>query len=203
MSRGPAWLLVTLAVLAVPALAGDIAVAEVGTRLTAHSVVRGDFEQRRQLTGIERPLVSSGRFLLSRAHGLLWLVRAPLAADYKFLPGGVFQRLRGRDWQPATGSAGPAERYLKIMLSVMSGDLPALERDFAISSAGTGAAWTLTLRPRSALLARSLVAISVTGRAWIDSVVIEERSGNRTTIGIVVQPGAAALSDAEVREFAP
>lgn len=209
MKRATAGLLVALAmlpmltILANPARGADELVAEVRQRLTAAAVYRGNFEQRRELTGIARPLVSTGQFLLSNAHGLMWLVRAPLVADYKFVLAGVFQRLHGGNWQVAAGSEGPAERYLKIMLSVMSGDLPALQRDFEITSTGTIASWTLTLRPRSSMLARALDVISVRGGDWIDAVVIQEQAGSRTTIRLDLQSSAAALADAEVREFAP
>jgi hypothetical protein len=195
-------LLVVLAGLAVRTDGASVSVSEISQRLAVVTLQRGEFAQQRDTAGLSHPLVSAGVFVLSQSDGLLWQVRMPLQADYKFVPAGTFRRLRGRDWQSMSVTGGATDRYMQVMRAVMSGDLTTLSRDFDISVSGDAMQWTLTLRPRGRLLTRALRTISVLGGDWIQRVVIEDQSGSRTTISLSLRPGAPALSPDEARDLA-
>ena len=75
-------LLAALPVLAqAPAASGQGSEAGVRARLAQPAVLRGQFEQRKQLKGFRNPLVSRGNFLLLRERGVAWDTTEPFASS--------------------------------------------------------------------------------------------------------------------------
>ena len=69
--------LLSAAMLPVQAADGD----GVRARLAKPAVLRGQFEQQKQLQGFRNPLKSSGDFLLLRDRGIAWNTRLPFASS--------------------------------------------------------------------------------------------------------------------------
>jgi outer membrane lipoprotein-sorting protein len=67
-----------------PALAADDLAERVIARLASYPVVRADFVQERTQPSLTKRVVSTGRMVLSREHGLLWQVEAPVKVTLIF-----------------------------------------------------------------------------------------------------------------------
>lgn len=183
-----------------PALACAFDLAALQQQLGAPAVVRGQFVQDKHLRALPQPLSSSGRFVLAREQGLLWLLERPLAQDYRIGTAGIARRTP-QGWQ-AQGSQAHGSQQQRLFLAVLQGDSEALQRDFALDLQGRADAWQLRLTPRSALLQQIFSHIEIRGGALVEEIVLHESQGDRTRLRLSDSQTAAELSDAERHAFA-
>lgn len=154
--------------------------AQLSHQLREPAVIRGEFVQQKQLRALPQPLVSRGQFVLAREQGLLWFLQEPLQQDYRITDAGIDQRSFS-GWEPA-GQQGAAGRQNRLFLAVLRGDAEALQRDFELELLGTADAWSLTLIPRSKLLAQIFTAIQIQGSATAERVELLETQGDSTLL---------------------
>ncbi|NNC27596.1 outer membrane lipoprotein carrier protein LolA, partial [Salinisphaera sp. USBA-960] len=69
------WLLMVFALFSLSAQA--VTLAELQQRFSQQPVLRAEFEQRRSISGMEKPLKSSGELLISQQKGLWWAQQKP------------------------------------------------------------------------------------------------------------------------------
>lgn len=174
--------------------------AQLQRQLAAAPMVRGAFTQEKSLGALPQPLVSTGRFVLARDHGLLWQLRTPVDKSYRIDDRGVAQRT-AQGWQ-ATHDAAGATRQNRLLLAMLGGDLKALAEDFELELRGDAQAWELVLTPRSRLLAQIFARIQLNGGATVEQVLLEEAQGDRTRLRFSEIDVAERLSDAERAAFA-
>lgn len=153
---------------------------QLDAQLSEPAVVRGDFIQQKHLRALPQPLVSEGRFVLSRELGLLWLLQKPLQQDYRINDAGVALR-KGEAWQP-TSTQRAAEQYNKLFLAVLRGNSSALQQQFDLQLRGTPDFWRLTLTPRSKLLQQIFTRILISGGATAERVELIETQGDSTLL---------------------
>jgi outer membrane lipoprotein-sorting protein len=174
------WLPLALLLMTTCAQAFDL--QQLDAQLSEPAVVRGDFIQQKHLRALPQPLVSEGRFVLSRELGLLWLLQKPLQQDYRINDAGVALR-NGEKWQP-TGTQRAAAEYNKLFLAVLRGDSSALQQRFELQLSGTPDAWQLVLTPRSRLLQQIFTRILITGGATAEQVELFEAQGDSTSLSL-------------------
>lgn len=176
--------------------------AELGRRLTAPPVLRGDFEQTKTLKGFKRPLVSRGNFVMARGRGVHWATREPFASTV------VVTRDRIRTLDAAGGNSTietrqePGLRMVNdLLLALLAGDIKALASRFQADLVLEGArSWRLTLLPREATLARFVTRIELQGDEHVRQVRWAEASGDDTRLRFS-NHGLAPLSPAETTWF--
>ncbi len=118
----------------------------------------GKFEQSRALPGSNNKLTATGEFLYSCKRGLIWEVREPVVEILIYTQAQA--NFRVRKSLKVRHLQGPADAYIgQIMLASMSGDTEALSKEFELISADT-----LSLVPRSALVAKRLKKITIDHR---------------------------------------
>jgi len=191
-----------LASAAAPANAQPAALDQIRARLDAHAVVRAEFVQTRTLAALERPLVARGRLLVSRADGVVWQVEQPYRAAYvlqqdsvtEIAADGMRTRRDARD-APAIARVG------RILGALVSANATALDNDFHVDAGVTGERWHIVLQPRQSQVAQRLKVIRVNGGDFVESVRIDEASGDTTQLQFRSQRGAASLSEDERRLF--
>ncbi|MEI7614125.1 MAG: outer membrane lipoprotein carrier protein LolA, partial [Betaproteobacteria bacterium] len=65
---------------------GHTAEPELLSRISAqveqYPVVRADFVQTKKMAALKRPLITSGRLVYSRQHGVLWQIEQPFRMNY-------------------------------------------------------------------------------------------------------------------------
>lgn len=147
-------------------------------------VLRGAFEQQRQLAGFETPLVSNGSFIVAGDRGVVWRTEAPFRFDLVITPSGVIQIVPGDppiDVMPA--QAGAARLFSMFTDIFRSDPLDQASQTFDVQQTSEpGALWSRKLIPISEQLAAQIEAIMVSGADFVDRVEIRRTSGDRDTL---------------------
>ncbi|AIR89067.1 outer membrane lipoprotein carrier protein LolA [Pseudomonas cremoricolorata] len=180
------------------ALAFDL--ADLQRQLSAPAVVKGPFIQEKHLRALPQPLLSKGRFVLARDHGLLWLLQTPLRQDYRIDAQGIARR-DASGWQVLPSRSAGAEQN-RLFFAVLQGDSSGLQRDFELRLNGDAERWHLHLTPRSLLLKQVFSAIDIDGGAYVQRIELHETQGDSTVLRLPESHGEAVLSDAERSDFA-
>jgi len=186
------------------ASAGDV-VKDVRARLADVPLLRGDFEQKKTVSGFKKPLVSRGAFLLSREQGVLWDTREPFASTLTLT----------RKSLSAEQGTGAAAYHLdaskepglaavnEVMFALLSGDVAALSKRFRVEGELVGTAgWKLTLTPTDAGLARVFKSILLEGDTYVRQVKLDEARGDTSVIQFDKLSQTPPPSDAEARRLA-
>lgn len=157
------------------------------SQVRQHRVINGDFEQIRELTGVPRPIRSSGRFVYWRDHGLYWEIREPVSQASTFTPDAVIH------WQSTTGLqqsgsvTSPLQKQINgILLAFFGGDTSSLEKIFHSrwlpGNPSDAEHWTLELIPGMAVVKRSVKRITLSGDVHVKDLKIEASNGDKTRI---------------------
>lgn len=169
--------------------AGDTTVAneQLSRRMHQHPVVKGRFEQLRTLTGIPRPIHSSGRFIYWRDHGLYWETLKPITQASTFTPDAIIHWQTTATSQQADKSSSPIQKQIsRILLAVFGGDIQSLEMLFDSrwsSGSESGAKqWTVDLIPTMAAVKRVVEKITLSGGDYVNSLNLNASNGDTTQI---------------------
>jgi hypothetical protein len=208
-----AWLLAALLAVSATAPATgrpqDAAPAGQGSGVRAllaqPAVLRGRFEQRKQLKGFRNPLVSRGDFLLLRDRGVAWDTTEPFASSTLLTRERLLTRLPdGSQRVVLDAAASPGMAAVNsLLMALVAGDLDALATQFHTEEVlSPDGRWLLRLTPREAALARVFLRITLRGDRLVREVEIEEAAGDLTSLRfltIIDQPTAPTA--AEVARF--
>ena len=188
------------------AVASDEALAGVRERIEQPEVLRGRFEQEKQLKGFRNPLRSAGTMLLVREKGIAWDTSEPFASSAVLtrekltseLPDGSRQVLLDAADGPAAGATAG------LLMALVAGDLDALAERFEIAETLLeDGAWQLELRPREPALQRVFARFELGGDRHVREVLIEETGGDTTRVRLLdLSSEPAQPSPAEVARFA-
>ncbi len=140
-------------------------------------VLTGRFAQTRTLKDLAQPLRSSGRFTYARAHGVLWGIEQPFAAEFVLAGGRLIARHKGDE--PAF-----SPEMARLLTALFTLDLPMLQRSFRLEVERDASRWSLRLLPRHRVLSSVLSEIRLEGRRHLQSVRILDTSGNVTRIDL-------------------
>ncbi|WP_085585382.1 MULTISPECIES: outer membrane lipoprotein carrier protein LolA [unclassified Pseudomonas] len=190
-----------LALLAVTTLANAFDLEQLRDQLAKPDVIHGRFIQEKHLRALPKPLISQGRFVLAKDHGLLWLLKTPLQQDYRITAQGIARRDAG-GWQMLPDKSAGAEQN-RLFLAVLQGDSSGLQRDFELALSGDAGQWKLTLTPRSVLLKQVFDRIDIGGGALVQTIELQETQGDSTVLRMQDSTAGQPLSDAERHDFAP
>jgi outer membrane lipoprotein carrier protein LolA len=172
----------------------------VRARLADVALLRGEFTQTKRLAGFRNPLRSSGRFVLVRGRGVLWLTLSPFASTLVVTPDRIEALdAQGQRLSRLDARAEPALRSInQLLLATLAADLAPLRELFSIDAELVGpAGWRLVLRASDAMLARQLARITLAGERHVHEVQLEERNGDRTEIVFSGWSSAGAPSASE------
>lgn len=137
--------------------------------------LRGDFIQRKQLSGLPMPLIARGFYEYTENSGLRWVTQSPIESQLKITNKGI----SGVDNSNST-------RFIAdIFLAVIRGDLSQLEQYFAIQSRGNSAHWTLRLTPSTDALGNYISYINVSGAEFTEQLFIMDSNGDSTDITLI------------------
>lgn len=196
MKRLSLWLL--LCCLSPLAQAFDL--QQLSEQLSRAPVIHGQFIQQKHLRALPKPLTSTGRFVLAKDHGLLWMLQAPLQQDYRITAQGIARR-DGHGWQKLPDKSAGAEQN-RLFLAVLQGDSSGLQRDFELKLSGEPQQWTLILTPRSVLLKQVFDQINIEGGALVQRIQLLEAQGDSTVLRMHDSTSTLPLSEAEQHDFA-
>ncbi len=192
-----------LALLFFAAQAGaDDTLVAISKRIDASDVLRGRFEQSKQVAGFSKPLKSSGHFVLRRGHGVIWETARPFASTLVV----TRERMRSRVGgvvQQIDSAREPGLRLINsVLFDLLGGDVAQLQRDFdAVGELRNVQHWRLQLKPKSGVLAQAFTAIALTGAVHVEQVILDERNGDRSEINFSALVPAMTLTADEARQL--
>lgn len=209
MTRWSKFLLLPLLALAgwagMPTARAADDLAMVQQRVAQVEVLRGRFEQEKRITGFKNPLRSQGRFVVSRQQGVIWTTDKPFPSEVVITRDRILSRQRdGSQRVEVDGREQPALRSVNAMMfALVSGDVGALSARFETQvQALPDNGWRLSLKPRSAALAKAFARIVLNGDRYVREVRIEEANGDSTQLRFSeLKDAPATLSADEARRF--
>jgi hypothetical protein len=148
-------------------------------RLSEHPIVRGNFEQEKILSRLNRSLKSSGNFIIAAGQGMVWDTLNPfpstlaLGKDYlvQSRPGGQKTVLSARGNETFI-------RMAEVISAVFSGRSRELQDNFEVYYSGSSSGWELGLLPKEKAISSFAVRITMKGDEAIRSILINEQNGD-------------------------
>lgn len=191
----------SLALLSAPALA-DITleqlVASQAARMERQPVLRADFVQTKELRGFKKPLVTRGRMVFSRSEGALWAIEQPIAVTYALGTERVAEIGADDSRQVRSAAELPGLAHIgRIFRALLAADVAALREVFEPALNGEAGHWQLTLTPKEGPATRFLQRLVLSGGEQVESIRIEEASGDTAVIRFSGQRGDETLTPAE------
>ena len=189
-----------LLLLALPVHADDL-LGSILKRLAEPPVIRAQFVQERLITDMTRPTLSRGRIAVSRRDGLLWRIESPVRLTLAFAPDAIIEtgpdgvrrlRAQGRSVDTQIG---------RVLRGILGADAETLRGAFDAAADGSAERWTIRLAPRPREMARVLREIRLGGGRFLESIVVEETTGNQTTIRLRHFSVADSLDAGELAYF--
>ena len=171
-------------------------------RLAEPQVVRAQFVQERFISDMTRPTVSRGRITVSRQDGVLWQIESPLTMTLAFTPSGIIQTGADGVRRRQGERRGAVETEIaRVMQGILGADEQALKANFDARASGTLERWTVRLTPRAREMARFLKLVRLGGSQHLESIEIEETSGNSTLIRLRQHAVAETVAADELALF--
>lgn len=195
-------LALALGVLALACQGADLA-ADIAARLVNAPLLRGQFEQKKNLAGFKQALVSSGDFLLWRDHGLCWHTRTPFDSSLTLTRRGITQT-QGTTTLKMDAKKEPGLLLANdILFALLSGDVSLLAQRFQMSGKLVGAeGWQLRLVPTDAALTKVFKNIELSGARFVQDIRLEDMNGDLTAIRFSQTKLGPAATPEEVKSFA-
>ena len=181
----------------------DDLLTRIATQLDKHAVVRAEFVQSKQISGLKRPLQTNGQLVFARQYGVLWQIEQPYKVSYilsedkvvEIAADGSRKERFARDL-PGLAQVG------RVFRAMLGANTAALREYFDIQVKGDAASWSLTLTPRQAQMAQFIEQMDIGGGAFVGTIRIQEQGGDATQIKFRNSSGTATLSESEQRLFA-
>ena len=183
----------------------EMTLAEVAAQLAAPAVLRGTFEQTREVRMLSKPLHSSGSFLLSDL-GLYWQQDAPVASVMIADSERLLQSVGGGPLQSIDVAKNPVVlTFSQSFLSIFKGDEAELREHFEVSflPGESDDGWQISLIPISYPMSEAIESIKLDGREYIETLTVMSRSSETTTISfsdLRTEPGE--LTEHEIKLYA-
>lgn len=194
-------LLCCVALCCAPAWAAD-AMQEIRQRVGTPESVRGQFEQKKHIAALERPLRSRGDFLVARNRGVVWRTQTPFPQVLKLTRREIIQEQNGKVRFQLSAEREPAVKAVnQVLFALFAGDFAALEQSFTSSGKVEGERWRVTMQPSSNALAQLFKEIRLEGARTVQRVELFEANGDRTEIRFKDMQINSALSAEEVKLF--
>lgn len=170
-------------------------VAQIQSMLAKPEQLCGRFEQTKQLAGMKKPLLSSGRFCVIAGKGVLWRTLKPFPNTLRLKRDEIVHMQGERVAMRLDASQEPTVRMINgVLFSLLGGDLGQLDSLFEVEGSVSGDTWKVALKARNAAVARAVGAISLEGSAYVRSIRMLDAGGDRTEIVFTeLKTGAQAV----------
>jgi len=180
-----------------------IPAAKIQAMLAKPALMCGRFDQTKQLAGMKKPLASEGRFCVIAGKGVLWRTLKPFPSTLRLTRDEIVNYQGDRVAMRLDAKTEPTVRMINnVLFSLLSGDLGQLDTLFDGDGTVDASSWNVALKPRQAALEKAIGTIKLEGGAYVKSIVMNEGSGDRTTIVFSeIKTGEGAMSKEEAALF--
>lgn len=171
--------------------------------LNEGQVLRGQFEQKRYLSGLDRPVRSSGVFTLVAGRGLIWTTRRPFATTTIMTEAGLVQDVKGKETVRLSASRLPVMSKLYAMFgAALTGNWGAMQTAFTLTRQQSGQGWTIQLKSlRADDPNLPIKAINARGQRLLDEVEVVKTNDDRDVLTFSNQKLESSRLTPEEDEF--
>lgn len=166
-------------------------------------VLRGQFEQKRYLSGLANPVRSSGVFTLVAGRGLIWTTTKPFATTTIMTAAGLVQDVKGKETLRLAASRLPIMSKLYTMFgAALTGNWEVMQNAFVLTRQQKGQGWAIrldTLRADDPNL--PIKAINARGQRLLDEVEVVKPNDDRDVLTFTNQKLDNGPLTAEEEEF--
>jgi hypothetical protein len=172
--------------------------------LAKHPVVKGNFEQTKTISRLNRSLVSRGSFIIAADLGMVWETLSPfpstMAVGRDFIiqsvPSGSRTKIEARGNETFL-------RFSDTISAVFSGNSRKLLDNFEIFFTRSGSSWILGLIPLEKSIRSFADRIVLGGDSVIRSVSLHEKNGDavRYVLSAHIFPGALSPSEKDLFSY--
>ena len=182
---------------------GSALISKIQTMLAKPAVLCGHFEQSKQLNGMKRPLMSSGRFCVVSGKGVLWRNLQPFPTTLRLTKDEIVNYQGDRVAMRLDAKQEPTVRMINsVLFALLAGDLGQLETLFDVEGSASSGSWQVALKARQPALAKAIGSISLDGGLYVNHLHMTEASGDQTAIVFsAIQTGASAMQAEDAALF--
>ncbi|HSI38105.1 MAG TPA: outer membrane lipoprotein carrier protein LolA [Methylotenera sp.] len=197
--------LILLSAIALPCIAETETnpLASIGTQIEQHAVVRADFTQTKHMAALKRPLITSGKLIYSRNHGVLWQIEQPYRISYLLSEERIIEiNAKGLRKERNTRDIPGLAQVGKVFRAMLGANISTLKNTFDVAASGNTQKWEIQLTPKQTQLKQFLTALDLNGGLFVENIKIAETGGDSTQIQLHRSKSSDALEDNELRLFA-
>ncbi|MBN3859668.1 outer membrane lipoprotein carrier protein LolA [Neisseriaceae bacterium PsAf] len=144
--------------------------------------VQADFIQEKKLSQLNKPMISSGRFVYNPQKGILWEMQKPVVADIVITDKKLIQKTN-RSQSEINLKNSPYASIASLTSQLMSGNKKALTDSFIVQEVTNNPnAWKIILTPKDSNLKNLFNKIQVSGQNYINRIDIEDKNQSNTLI---------------------
>lgn len=163
------------------------------------SVVRGAFEQQKQVKGFKKPLTSKGDFVVAKGHGVKWHTKTPFESVLTVRKDDISSKQGEVEVFHLDASKEPTVRVINsVLFALLAGDIEVLRTQFDVAGAVKADGWNLELKPKTKGLAAVLTRITLAGDRFVRHLELTEGTGDVTVIRVDNPSDGPALSAQEL-----
>lgn len=167
--------------LAYPAYA--ITLSQLQQQFSQYPVVRADFVQHRYIQGLSKPLISSGKMIVSEELGLLWQQQLPFVMTLKMNDQRMEQTIFGQKTQTITAESQPQLfQFNYLLTAIFKAEQDILEHNFDITLSEQGNIWQLTLIPKLSPLNKIFMKIELSGATYLSQIILYDQQHDKNDI---------------------
>ena len=178
-------------------------IAKIQSMLAEPALMCGRFDQTKKLAGMKKPLASHGRFCVVGGKGVMWRTLKPFPNTLRLTRDEIVAFQGERVSMRLDAKQEPTVRMINsVLFSLLSGELSQLETLFEVNGATDVNTWKVALKARQPALAKAIGAISLEGGAYVKKILIDEASGDHTSIVFSdIKTGEGAITPEEAALF--
>ena len=174
-------------------------IPQIQSMLAKPTTLCGRFDQTKQLGGMKKPLLSNGRFCVVSGKGVAWRTLQPFPNTLRLSRDEIVNYQGDKVAMRLDAKQEPTVRMINsVLFSLLAGDLGQLDTLFVVDGSVTGKTWHVALTARQPGLAKAIGAISLDGSNYVNTIHMDEASGDHTMITFsAIQTGDAAMQPEE------
>ena len=170
--------------------------------LNQYQNITGSFTQDRIIAILKKPLRSSGTFLISKKHGLIWKQTDPFNLRVILSENKMSQKYQNQPEESFTKDKNPSLFYFtSLFTQLFEGDFEQLKTNFTFELNQSADTWTLTLKPKTMPLNKIFEKITIKGNKFINLLVLQEIRGDKTIIRFNNQKKINNLNQEQLNEY--
>lgn len=167
-------------------------------RISQNHYIRGNFDQEKTLSRINRSLKSSGNFLIAKDMGMVWDTINPFPSTLVLGKDFMIQSRPGG--QKNVLSAQGNEIFIsmaEVISAVFSGNAQELENNFEVYFKSTSSSWELGLKPLNKAINSFAQKIIINGDNMIKSINLIEKNNDSIKYVLYNHSVSGALTENE------